>query len=107
MDFVEVEAGMNAGNKRHVSFEALKDYLESRSYLLFGIYGQVHEWPTKKPHLRRTNPVFVSRRMIGKHKGVKCRGGRKRNKGKNKACPWSRLFSTPSVGLFGWNGGDA
>jgi len=66
IDFVEVEAGMHAGNKRHVSFEALKDYLESRSYLLFGIYGQVHEWPTKEPHLRRTNPVFVSRRMIGR-----------------------------------------
>lgn len=66
MDFVEVEAGMNASNKRHVSFEALKDYLESRSYLLFGIYGQVHEWPTKEPHLRRTNAVLVSRRMIGR-----------------------------------------
>jgi len=64
IDFVEVEAGMNAGNKRHVPFETLKHYLESRSYLLFGIYEQVGEWPTKEPHLRRTNPVFVSRRMI-------------------------------------------
>jgi hypothetical protein len=61
---VEVEAGMNASNKRHVPFETLKDYLELRSYLLFGIYEQVHEWPTKEPHLRRTNSVFISRRMI-------------------------------------------
>jgi hypothetical protein len=64
IDLVEVEAGMNAGNKRHVPFEALKGYLESKSYLLFGIYHQVREWPTNEPHLRRTNPVFISRRMI-------------------------------------------
>ena len=64
IDFVEVEAGMNASNKRHVPFETLKGYLESRNYFLFGIYEQVDEWPTKEPHLRRTNPVFISRRMI-------------------------------------------
>jgi len=64
IDFVEVEAGMNADNKRHVPFEILKDYLESRGYPLFGVYEQVPEWPTKEPHLRRTNPVFISRRMI-------------------------------------------
>lgn len=64
IDFVEVEAGMNAGNKRHVPFETLKEYLESKNYLLFGIYEQVHEWPTNEPHLRRTNAVYLSRRMI-------------------------------------------
>lgn len=64
IDFVQVEAGMNPGNKRHVPFETLKDYLESRDYFLFGIYEQVSELPTKEPHLRRTDPVFVSRRMI-------------------------------------------
>ena len=64
IDLVEVEAGMNAGNQRHVPFEALKGYLEARDYLLFAIYEQMHEWITGEPHLRRTNPVFVSRRMI-------------------------------------------
>lgn len=64
IDLVEVEAGMNAGNKRHVPFEALKGYLEARDYLLFAIYEQMHEWITGEPHLRRTNPAFVSRRMI-------------------------------------------
>jgi FkbM family methyltransferase len=64
IDFVEVEAGMHAGNRRHVPFETLKSHLESKGYLLFGIYEQVHEWPKKEPHLRRTNPVFISRRMI-------------------------------------------
>jgi FkbM family methyltransferase len=64
VDFVELEAGMNASNKRHVPFETLKDYLESKGYLLFGIYQQMHEWPTNEPHLRRTNPLFVSRSLI-------------------------------------------
>lgn len=64
IDLVEVEAGMNVSNKWHVPFEVLKGYLESRRYFLFGIYEQVNEWPTREPHLRRTNPVFISHRMI-------------------------------------------
>jgi FkbM family methyltransferase len=64
IDLVQVEAGMNVNNKWHVPFELLKDYLESRSHFLFAIYEQVSEWPTSEPHLRRTNPVFISRRMI-------------------------------------------
>jgi len=68
VDFVEVEAGMNAGNGLHVPFEVLKSYLESRNYLLFGIYAQMHEWPTKQAHLRRINSTFVSRRMVDGHK---------------------------------------
>lgn len=60
IDLVEVEAGMNSGNKRHVPFEKLKAILEDSGYLLFGIYEQIHEWPTKEPHLRRTNLVFNS-----------------------------------------------
>ena len=67
IDFVEVEAGMNAVNARHVPFEILKSHLEAREYLLFGIYDQVHEWPTGEPHLRRTNSVFISRRMVEAH----------------------------------------
>ena len=66
IDLVEVEAGMNPSNKRHVPFEALKDYLESRGYYLFGIYEQVPEWSTKEANLRRSNPVFISRRMVKK-----------------------------------------
>jgi FkbM family methyltransferase len=64
VDFVEVEAGMNAGNTWHVPFETLKAYLESRNYLLFGIYAQMHEWPTKEAHLRRTNSTFISRQVV-------------------------------------------
>ena len=64
VDIVEVEAGMNPNNGLHVSFEDLKDFLESHKYYLFGIYEQVNEWPTRSPNLRRTNPVFISQQTI-------------------------------------------
>lgn len=65
---IQVEAGMNPGNTRHAPFEFLKEFLESHGYFLFGIYEQVGEWLTSEPHLRRTNPVFISRDMIDKNK---------------------------------------
>jgi FkbM family methyltransferase len=67
IDIVEVEAGMNKKNKRLVPFERLNAFLEERHYYLFGIYEQVHEWPTKEPHLRRTNPLFISERVVSKN----------------------------------------
>ncbi len=68
IDFVEVEAGMHPGNTRHVPFEALKSFLEERQYFLFGLYEQMHEWAIGRVHLRRTNPVFISSRMIDQHR---------------------------------------
>ena len=64
VDIVEVEAGMNPGNKHHVPLERLKGFMEDHGYFIFGIYEQVAEWPKKEPHLRRTNTVFVSENMI-------------------------------------------
>jgi FkbM family methyltransferase len=64
IDVVQVEAGMNSKNKRHVPFNVFSKFFEQRHYFLFGIYEQVNEWPTKEPHLRRTNPVFISDRVI-------------------------------------------
>ncbi len=64
VDIVEVEAGMNPNNERHVPFETLKAFLESNKYYLFGIYEQVKEWPTRSPNLRRTNPIFLSQATI-------------------------------------------
>ncbi|MCB1865488.1 MAG: FkbM family methyltransferase [Chromatiales bacterium] len=61
IDLVLVEAGMSPTNQRHVSFENLKQFLESHEYYLFGIYEQIHEWTTREPHLRRTNLLFLSR----------------------------------------------
>jgi FkbM family methyltransferase len=64
---VEVEAGMNPGNTRHVPFEGLKAHLEQADYLLFGIYEQVWEWPTGAPNLRRTNCVYLSRTVVERY----------------------------------------
>jgi FkbM family methyltransferase len=60
---IQVEAGLNPENTLHVPFETLKAFLEAYDYRLFGIYDQVREWPTKQPHLRRANPLFVSREI--------------------------------------------
>jgi FkbM family methyltransferase len=64
IDVVEVEAGMNSKNQRHVPFGDFDKYFEDRNYYLFGIYDQMHEWPTKQPHLRRSNLVFISEESI-------------------------------------------
>lgn len=65
IDLVKVEAGMNEANTRHVPFDAFVKYLAPKGYVLFGLYEQAHEWPTAKPNLRRSNPVFISRRAAG------------------------------------------
>lgn len=62
---VQVEAGLNPENMLHIPFETLKAFLEDHGYRLFGLYDQVAEWPTKQPHLRRANPMFVSREVYG------------------------------------------
>lgn len=73
VDVVEVEAGMNIRNRRHVPFAALSKFFEEENYFLFGVYEQVNEWPTKEPHLRRTNPVFISDRVIKANAAAPCR----------------------------------
>ena len=64
IDIVQVEAGMNKGNATHVSFEALKEFLEARQYYLFGMYDQAGEQRLRRPYLRRANPVFISESVI-------------------------------------------
>jgi FkbM family methyltransferase len=64
IDVVEVEAGMNGKNKRHVPFGDFTVFLEARNYALFGVYDQAHEWPAREPQLRRSNLVFISERTI-------------------------------------------
>ena len=70
IDVVEVEAGMNSKNIRHVPFGEFTGFLEARQYYLFGVYDQAHEWPTKEPHLRRSNPVFISEHTIRGNTGL-------------------------------------
>lgn len=65
IDCVQVEAGMNSSNNRHVPFELLKEFLESHRYFLFGIYEQTSEWYMNgQPHLRWTNLLFISHNMM-------------------------------------------
>jgi FkbM family methyltransferase len=64
IDVVEVETGMNGKNQRHVPFGDFTVFLEARRYFLFGVYDQAHEWPTREPHLRRSNAVFISERTV-------------------------------------------
>jgi len=64
IDVIEVEAGMNSKNKRHVPFDVFSRFFEEKNHFLFGIYEQMNEWLTKEPHLRRTNPAFISDRVI-------------------------------------------
>jgi FkbM family methyltransferase len=64
VDIIEAECGMSGRNTRHVALDTLTRFLEERNYLLFGIYEQVNEWPTRAPNLRRTNPMFISDSVI-------------------------------------------
>lgn len=69
VDWVQVEAGMNPENRVHVPMEAFKSHLEALRYRLFGVYEQVHEWPTDQAHLRRANLVFASPTVLKSGKG--------------------------------------
>jgi FkbM family methyltransferase len=60
---VQLEAGMNRENTWHVPFHKLHDCLEDHGYRLFALYEQKEEWPTKAPHLRRCNSVYISRKL--------------------------------------------
>lgn len=64
IDLIQVEASMNPTNQDHIPFEEFKTFLEDKGYYIFGIYDQVHEWLTKKPNLRRTNLVFLSKTLL-------------------------------------------
>lgn len=63
IDLIQVEAAMNPFNKRHIDFGTFRGYLEACNYYLFGIYSQVHE-RKGRPMLRRSNPVFISQKLI-------------------------------------------
>jgi hypothetical protein len=60
IDLLEVEVGMNPRNDYHVNISVVLEYLESKGYLVFGVYEQVQEWVTSKPFLRRSNVLFIS-----------------------------------------------
>ncbi len=57
--FLQVEAGMNPLNDRHVPLEAFMEFLKPYGFMPFGLYDQRLEWSGKK-RLRFVNPVYVS-----------------------------------------------
>ena len=64
VDVIETEVGMGPDNERHVPYGEIVSYLEGLQYRVFGLYEQVPEWPTGQPHLRRSNAVLISSRLI-------------------------------------------
>ncbi len=60
---IDIEVGMNLDNKFHVPLITVMDQLAVSGYHLFGIYDQMHEWPTSRPVLRSCNALFVPSRM--------------------------------------------
>jgi FkbM family methyltransferase len=64
IDMIEVEAGVNRRNLKHVPLDDFVQFFEPKCYFLFGVYDQVEEWPTNQRNLRRVNPVFISDRVI-------------------------------------------
>ncbi|MGV8951437.1 MAG: FkbM family methyltransferase [Cypionkella sp.] len=65
IDFIQVEAGMNAYNKTHVPFQVLATFMQTNDFLLFHIFEQVFEFKLSgRPVLRRANPVFINARLV-------------------------------------------
>lgn len=63
VDLLQVEAGMNPLNHKHVPLTAFLSFLEPLGYMLFGIYDQTPEWDGDV-RLRFSNPVFISTRYM-------------------------------------------
>jgi FkbM family methyltransferase len=64
IDIVQAEVSMNPDNKLHVSFLEVQNFLQQYGYRIFGIYEQIHEWPTGKPNMRRANVVYISQQVM-------------------------------------------
>lgn len=65
IDFIQVEAGMNAYNKTHVPFDLLCTFMTTRGFLLFYIFEQILEFKKGgRPVLRRANPLFINPRLV-------------------------------------------
>lgn len=67
IDFVQCEASANIYNKFHNSFIDIFSYMTLKGFYLFKIYGQTFEWGGDGgyPILRRFDPVFVNKRVVG------------------------------------------
>lgn len=62
VNFIMLEVSMNPLNKKHVNVVDAISEMESLGYFIFRVYEQVHEH--RRPTLRRSNVLFISRRCI-------------------------------------------
>lgn len=90
IDFVQVEAGMNSDNHKHVPYGAFLSHLEPLGYVLFGIYDQTPEW-SGEARLRYCNPVFVSRQRVDALGLAPIMGS-----------PWGLRFKRPAGSRYRW-----
>lgn len=61
---IETECSASCDNRYHAALFDVHSLLEEHGLRLFGIYNQVHEWPDKRPNLRRVNVVYISPQVI-------------------------------------------
>lgn len=55
---LQAEVGMNPFNHKHVPLHEIQEHLESRGYVLFGLYDQTPEW-NGAARLQFCNAVFI------------------------------------------------
>lgn len=60
---VDVEVGMNPTNTFHVPLARMTERMAALGHQLFGLYDQMHEWPTRQPVLRRCNALYIPASM--------------------------------------------
>lgn len=65
ISFIYLEVGMNRGNKHHTYYLDVLNVLEPLGFEIFGIYEQINEFLTDRPHVRRANFCFIHRRLCG------------------------------------------
>jgi len=63
IDFIQVEAGMNKTNVKHISYRSFDGFLDPLDYMLFGIYEPAFE-RDGRPLMRRANLVYISRKAL-------------------------------------------
>jgi FkbM family methyltransferase len=65
IDMVQVEAGVDPENTRHVPLQSLVRFFEPIGYRIFKFYSQ--KIPSRRPVLRRVDAVFISPKQIKLH----------------------------------------
>lgn len=63
IEVVDLELAVDPGNEVLVPLSRMQGVLADLGHKAFGIYDQVHEWPTRQPLLRRVNVLFIPERM--------------------------------------------